>query len=279
MLQSGKRHLLLGGNGMTMGERIRSARLEAGLSQRQLAGDEMTRNMLSALENDSAKPSLSTLKYLSEKLCKPVSFFLGEDAAFGAEGMKRARGEFLAGNWKECIRLLQEIKEPVFETERKLLSDIAFLSLAEEQIELGNLPYAKTLLDRICLEGIYSELYRQKYWLLKARSCQEGTDRAYAVTQTGTVDEILLLRAELALTDGKTERAKELLAAVEDKKTPKWNLQMGKSCFAAGAYEHAAECFHRVEDIPGYEVDRELEICCRELGDFKGAYYYATKKR
>ena len=36
---------------MELGEKLRLARLEAGLSQRALCGDEITRNMLSRIEN------------------------------------------------------------------------------------------------------------------------------------------------------------------------------------------------------------------------------------
>ena len=43
---------------MTLGEKIKQARQEAGLSQRQLCGDAITRNMLSQIENGSARPSM-----------------------------------------------------------------------------------------------------------------------------------------------------------------------------------------------------------------------------
>ena len=36
---------------MELGEKLRQARLEAGLTQRQLCGDQITRNMLSLIEN------------------------------------------------------------------------------------------------------------------------------------------------------------------------------------------------------------------------------------
>ena len=61
---------------MALGERIRQARLEMGLSQRQLCGDTITRNMLSLIENGSAKPSMDTLCVLAARLEKPVSYFL-----------------------------------------------------------------------------------------------------------------------------------------------------------------------------------------------------------
>ena len=81
---------------MELGEKIRMARLEAGLSQRQLCGEEITRNMLSLIEHGSAKPSMKTLRYLSGQLGKPMSYFLEEDArdpselVESAENLRRA---------------------------------------------------------------------------------------------------------------------------------------------------------------------------------------------
>ena len=63
---------------MEMGELLRKARLEAGLTQRALCGDRITRNMLSQIENGTARPSMATLQYLADALGKPVSYFLGE---------------------------------------------------------------------------------------------------------------------------------------------------------------------------------------------------------
>ncbi len=64
---------------MELGEKLRLARLEAGLSQRALCGDEITRNMLSRIENGAARPSMKTLRFLAARLDKPVSYFLEED--------------------------------------------------------------------------------------------------------------------------------------------------------------------------------------------------------
>ena len=61
---------------MELGQRLKQARLEAGLSQRQLCGEEITRNMLSLIENGSARPSMETLRYLASRLGKPMGYFL-----------------------------------------------------------------------------------------------------------------------------------------------------------------------------------------------------------
>ena len=65
---------------MELGQRLKQARLEAGLSQRQLCGEEITRNMLSQIENGSARPSMDTLRYLAARLGKPMGYFLEEQA-------------------------------------------------------------------------------------------------------------------------------------------------------------------------------------------------------
>ena len=85
---------------MTMGQRILAARLAAGLSQRELAGEEITRNMLSSLEHDTANPSVATLRYLAGRLGRPVSFFLGED------GPSEAVAAFEAGDYRRCLEKL-----------------------------------------------------------------------------------------------------------------------------------------------------------------------------
>ena len=64
---------------MELGEKLLQARLEAGLSQRQLCADVITRNMLSLVEHGTARPSMDTLRYLAGKLGKPMSYFLEED--------------------------------------------------------------------------------------------------------------------------------------------------------------------------------------------------------
>lgn len=62
---------------MTMGERLRRAREEAGLSQRQVCGDQITRNQLSQLEHDRVGPSVENLRYFVGQLGRPVSYFFG----------------------------------------------------------------------------------------------------------------------------------------------------------------------------------------------------------
>lgn len=62
-----------------IGQRIREARLRAGLTQQQLAGERYTKAYVSALETGVARPSMVALRYLSERLGHPASHFIDEE--------------------------------------------------------------------------------------------------------------------------------------------------------------------------------------------------------
>ena len=61
-----------------IGQRIRDARLRAGLTQQQLAGDRYTKAYVSALETGIARPSMVALSFLSDRLGLPASHFIDE---------------------------------------------------------------------------------------------------------------------------------------------------------------------------------------------------------
>ena len=64
---------------MELSQKLKQARLDAGLSQKALCGDRITRNMLSKIENGEALPSLDTLFYIAERLEVAPGFLLSEN--------------------------------------------------------------------------------------------------------------------------------------------------------------------------------------------------------
>lgn len=241
---------------MTMGQRILQARLEAGLSQRELAGEEITRNMLSSLEHDAANPSVSTLRYLSARLGRPISYFLGED------GGSAAAEAFARGEYRRCRELLH--KGP----ERQWLECVALLREAEQAAADHRLPYARELLEQ--LEGLSSPLFgpelRRKAAMLR---CECGLSAEIPE------DDSLLLRARAALAAGRPADARRYLLA-RDHRDTEWHFCMGECAFAEGDHRSAKDHYHRCEEA--CDVRQKLEICYRELEDYKMAYYYAKKQ-
>jgi tetratricopeptide (TPR) repeat protein/DNA-binding XRE family transcriptional regulator len=61
-----------------VGERIRVARRQAGMTQSQLAGDRYTKAYISALETGITRPSMVALNFVADRLGLPASHFLGD---------------------------------------------------------------------------------------------------------------------------------------------------------------------------------------------------------
>lgn len=223
---------------MELGEKIRLARQQAGLSQRQLCGEDITRNMLSLIENGGAKPSVKTLTLLAERLGKPVSYFLDaaapdpEKVAGAFENLRKARQALAEGKDRYAAQLLENVTAPELQREKLLL--------------MAKIP---------------------------------GGDPEAICRELPSLDEELLLRAEGAFRQKNWDRCASLLAAAEDRENPAWLYLTGRMQLAQGSYAEAAAHLLRVEDVWPEETARELEICYRELGDYKRAYEYACKQK
>lgn len=224
---------------MDLGKKIRQARQAAGLSQRQLCGEEITRNMLSLIENGAAQPSMKTLKYLALRLDKPLRWFLEENAE-EAEGKQHS--------WE-------------------------LLRLAEQALASGREIYAGQLLEDVQTEN--APILRQKL-LLQSRL--SGADIPGICGALPSLDAELLLRAKGALETGQWDRCAALLNAAEEQSSPRWHLLAGSLQLSRQDYRRAAEHFHLAEaEFP--ETAPLLEICYRELGDFRRAYEYACMQK
>ena len=266
---------------MELGEKLRQARLEAGLSQRTLCGDVITRNMLSQIENGAARPSMDTLSYLAGQLGKPVSFFLEEDAVTSPNQalMTQGRKAYAQGDYAAVKALLKDYQTPdeTFDWEKELLQWQATLALAEAALEEKRIPYMKRLLEE--LEGAVSSyvstaLKAKRAWLLAMAEPKEAK-----MEQLPDIDAVLLCKAEMAISHKNFSRAEAYLGAAEDRENTQWLRLRGEVYFAKEAYKQAAECFHKLEEREEQEVYLRLEQCYRALEDYKQAYFYACKQK
>ncbi len=261
---------------MDLGQKIKQARLEAGLSQRALCGDTITRNMLSQIENGTAKPSVETLQFLAEGLGKPVGYFLDPEPASENQGiMAAARAAFEAGDFAAAAEALEAYRAPdrVFDWEYKLLLGLALLHLAEQALKEGKKPYALGLLDRA--EALDCPYLRENWRGLR----QKLTAQLRPEAALENVDELLFWKAAEALRLGQPHRAGALLEGAQAPGGEKWQLLRGQAYFAAGDYSRARAALSQAEAaFPGEAVPL-LEQCCAALGDYKGAYEYACKQK
>ena len=265
---------------MELGEKIRQARQEAGLSQRQLCGEEITRNMLSQIENGAARPSMDTLRFLAARLGKTVSFFLEEDAVTSPnqQVMRDAWQALEQGRWKAVLSALKDFREPdeLFYRERQRLTVLATLELAEMALQQGKEPYARQLLEDLEVPGMDAESERRRLLLL-GRCTPEKLEKI--CRQLPSLDEELLLRAKDAWNRRDFLRSEQLLEAVENKNLPHWNLLRGQTYLARGQFTKAAVCYLKAEAVFPKECWPDLERCYRELGNYQKAYEYACKQK
>ena len=258
---------------MELGKRLKEVRLSLGFSQRELCGDEITRNMLSQIENGSAKPSMDTLKYLAARLGKPVSYFLEEETVTSPNQavMVSAREARRMGDWRGVLTALESYRgrDPLFDEEKGLLKFCALLDGAENALAEGKRPYARDLLEQAGeIKTIYRPMLERRYGLLMLR--------AGGKAELPSMDEELLIRAEHA---EDPIRAAALLDAVENQESSHWNLLRGMAHLEAGEYEKAARCLTAAEGEYPKETIPRLEQCYRELEDYKMAYLYACKQK
>lgn len=265
---------------MELGEKILQARLERGISQRQLCGDIITRNMLSRIEHGAARPSMDTLRYLALQLGLPMSYFLEEDALSSPnqQALLSARQAFRQKNWaglKEALGQFQS-PDPVFQPEWELLQFESLLEQARQALQVNQNIYARELLGATqeLEQGLYiSRELRTRRSLLLARA---GVAASELSGQLPCLDELLLLQSQA---ESQPRRQLDLLAAVEDTHAPAYSLLLGKAHYALGDYTAACQALIHAEEAYPREAVPLLEVCFRELGDFRRAYEYACRQR
>lgn len=269
---------------MELGVRIKQARLEAGLSQRQLCGDTITRNMLSLIESGRAKPSMDTLAYLAARLGKPMGYFLEEQAVTSPnqQVIADARAAYAGGLFRQALEVLEGYRQPddLFDPERWLLEALAAMDLAEQALKEGKPAYAATLLESAKSAGeksIYytGELERRRLLLQFLSAPEQAVELAAALP---SVTRELLLRGYAAMAAGDAALCARILDAATDR-AEDWYLLRGEAAMEMGDYSAAAGWLHQAEEKYPRKCIPALERCYRELEDYKNAYAYACKGR
>lgn len=256
---------------MELGEKIRQARIDAGLSQRQLCGQEITRNMLSQIESGKARPSMTTLQYLAARLDKPAGYFLESgDTSPSQSALAQARQAFAHGQFQQALTCLESCREQT--PEGKLLEYLCLLELARAAALQDKHPYARQLLEKAgSIETPYktAPLERERQLLL----LRSGGDGEIPVD-----DRPLLLQAEKAIKQEKPADALRYLDACS-RQDSQWALLRGKAALLSGDPNTALAYLKQAEqDYPKQAIPL-LETCCKELEDYKQAYYYACLQR
>jgi tetratricopeptide (TPR) repeat protein len=163
-----------------IGQRLRQARLAAGLTQQQLAGERYTKAYISALENGIAKPSMAALNYLAPRLGKTASEILADPNPAWAR--IEADLALASGDWAAALAGYQGLIETA--QERGIRADLQ-VAIAEALCRLDR--PAEAIRPAADAARAFAELDRQsdraraEYWLASAHLQQDNPDEARAL--------------------------------------------------------------------------------------------------
>lgn len=124
-------------NSTELGKRIKEARLAKKLTQTDVAGDFITRNMLSQIESGTANPSLKTLEYLTSVLDIPIQSLLPDGKGVENTGnpilqqLCRCKGLYNAKKYGDAIKLAGELVNTELEDEAYGLIARSYINMAE----------------------------------------------------------------------------------------------------------------------------------------------------
>ncbi len=283
---------------MTLGQKIRSLRKERSITQAALCGEQITRNMLSQIENDNATPSLQTVCYLAKQLSVPIGYLLDEDAdalVYRKAGLiEQIRAHYAAGQWQDCIDDCKQLSD--FDDELALLLCDCYLQQGLTAFRAGYLESARNLIDT-CLRFASRTRYpkgtieERANTLLTMIDCirenQLGTPSlSVAADREEYCQEYLYNTLLLLIGRGKHELAAQLFDSVR-LNIPRYrkhiNARLAQSAYN---YQRAATLLQEILEDAGTDADApfllriytDLENCSKTMGDFEGAYRAAVAK-
>ncbi|MBO5939147.1 MAG: helix-turn-helix transcriptional regulator [Clostridia bacterium] len=282
---------------MKIGEKIKKLRTAKLMTQSELVGNEITRNMLSRIENGSANPSLETVCYIAGRLNVSPGFLLAEE---GDEQIYFKHSEIVGikkALLSEDYRICRDIclnSESFEDDEIQLILSECNLAIAKEEFGRGNLRVACECFDEtiescektlyrtdhlVSVVGVYFRYMQQISPTLSSNFIDEEEVNVYPAL----VDEFC--RYALAFEQFTQTGTSAEWMHIEERKTP-YTLHLDAMIqMREENYDVAYELLHEIllgeVSVPEpmlYFVFCDLEICCRERQDFKGAYEYSMDK-
>ena len=271
---------------MNIGYKIKKMRIAAGLTQSQLAGEQITRNMLSYIESGKALPSLDTLSYLASRLSVPLSFLVSNDNNLffyeKKDKMEDIKKSFAEANYEKCIDLISKLDGE--DDEICYILSISYFNLGKTAIMRGSLKSGKMMLEKsvvyssktiydtslvTALIGLYGALAENiqspllelnQDAVIKSISSLGELDLYNYIIQNSEYDYenrmfAMHLEAKRLIKLRKYIDALSLLKEIEtEKSSTGYNAYFTLSLYA------------------------DLENCYRQIADYENAYRYASKR-
>lgn len=285
---------------MNIGERIRDLRLAKMMTQADLAGDEITRNMLCTIERGGALPSLPTICYIAERLNVPVGYFFaneGEEFFYrkmvAMPNIRRAlSGEDYAG----CLAILGAALGDEYDDEVALIRAECEYRIAKGAFEHGRLRAAAAGFDRAIAAAkntVYdttwirtcAAVYFRYLGALSPSLSSDMLDEREIETAKSVGDDFCayLLAAEALEAGREGELAAYLARNTETVYAARLQalslMRKGETAEALAAYEKLLSSEALTVGVLMYEIFGDMELCCRQNDDYKRAYEFSSSRR
>lgn len=290
-----------------IGQRLRRARLNAGLTQQQLAAGRYTKAYVSALENGLSRPSMAALDYFASRLGIPASKLLNDERAAWAR--LEADVSLASGRWDDAIAAYRDLLEtPATRGARAELMS----GLAEALIRQGNgreaTAFAAEAAQIFHAENRGPEAALAQYWLAAAQYQQENYAESKAILHSilfrvragMRVEPDFELRLEMALSSNESregnhtaalaylEEVRGLAGSLDDRRRAAYLFDLAYSYRETGDFEAAVrsgiaslELFRRSRaDREMANLENDLALSYLALGNIgRAAELVASSRR
>lgn len=282
---------------MTLGQKLKKARLARGLTQSQVVGERITRNMLSQIENDLASPSVGTLEYLAAVLGVKLAWLLADEKEEEeADRTQRLRALYRSGDYAGCLALAPDTPP---DDEQALVLALAAAQCARRALDAERFEAAQRMATQ-ALRWNSGSLYQSERVLLQmhavlarcAAQCEQNEAAAFAAYQQTYA--ALQPSVEYHLTVARYQLEQEHLAAAEheiwsiselpESSRAEYLILRGRLAAKKEQYDAAVEYLRQAAELGPLSrlLERELcqtmELASRERKDYKTAYEYAAKQ-
>lgn len=279
-----------------IGEKIKDIRCAKMMTQQELAGEFITRNMLSRIENGFALPSIPTLIYIAERLGVPPGYLLADESEEfhyrKKAGMPDIMRAYAAGDWGICRDLCENLGGR--DDEIRYIESLCIYNEAKERFDAGELRRSAQLFDlfkRAAAEVIYpvnNLIGESDSYILCIATISTSLVADIETASTPSVlslsDPFCRYFAQLVYSE-----SNGLTPYVSDGTTNDFLLYgehlNAKSKMKLGRFSEAYHILKKILtsdfSIPApmlYFIFTDLEVCCRELSDYRGAYEYSADR-
>ena len=271
---------------MLLGEKIKLARQAKKITQSELAGDTVTRNMVSRIETGTANPSLDTIKHLAQRLSVPVSYLLSEDDDLlfyeKKEKMAAIYTAYKTKDYSYCIEKIDSLSG--------LDNELAFI-LANSLLERGKLNLARgslqsamkdfrrteeiiglTVLDTLHISTVL-KMYKSSASNIQA-PLLEFNDAEYASGLHNSFDydmyRYLVQDYDYEFKNDSMRYHAMAKKLIRERKYSDAVPRLLQACEKMAAQGYNSFVL--------FSVYTDLEQCYKQLFDFENAYRYASKR-